>query len=59
VQVKHWKKEWNKTRPLKLREWSPKINHPDQPDMFDYKRKIEVDAGFEALDAAIKQVMED
>ena len=57
--MKHWKKEWNKTRPAKLREWSPKTTDPRQMDMFDYRRKIEVDAGFDKLDEAIKKVMED
>jgi len=56
---KHWKKEWNKTRPPKLQKWSPKVDDPRQIDMFDYKRKIEVDAGFDKLDAAIRQAEED
>jgi hypothetical protein len=55
----HWKKEWNKWPPIKLKAWSPKVNDPRQGDLIECIGEEEKRDGFAKLDAAIKQALSD
>ena len=51
----HWKAEWNKWAPTKLKKWSPKVNDPRQGDLIEHLNRKDLREGFARLDEAIKK----